>query len=99
MGHGDLENAARFPDLHTPDDHYGIFSKRRYTNIPLGTKDRSGHDYEGGPAVSMAAPALLCNCSGGWTVHRDIYWALARTVLATSVRGPIDVHKVYLVEA
>lgn len=27
MGHGDMENAARFPHLHTPDDDYGILSK------------------------------------------------------------------------
>ena len=26
-GHGDVENAARFPHLHTPDDDYGLMSK------------------------------------------------------------------------
>jgi hypothetical protein len=27
MGHGDMENAARFPHLHTHDDDYGVLSK------------------------------------------------------------------------
>ena len=27
-GHGDMENAARFPHLHTPDYDYGISSKK-----------------------------------------------------------------------
>jgi hypothetical protein len=26
-GHGDMENASRFPHLHTPDDDYGQRSK------------------------------------------------------------------------
>jgi putative transposase len=42
-GHGDLENKERFPHLHTPGYDCGQISKRRYTNIPLGTKERSGH--------------------------------------------------------
>ena len=28
MGHGDMENAARFPHLHTPDYDYGLGSKK-----------------------------------------------------------------------
>jgi hypothetical protein len=28
MGHGDMENAARFPHLHTPDYDYGVDSKK-----------------------------------------------------------------------
>jgi Integrase core domain len=27
MGHGDMENAARFPHLHTPDGDYELLSK------------------------------------------------------------------------
>src|SRR5271167_3320810 len=27
-GHGDMENAARFPHLHTPDDDYELLSKK-----------------------------------------------------------------------
>ena len=42
-GHGDMENAARFPHPHTPGGDYGKCLTRRYTNTPLGTKDRSGH--------------------------------------------------------
>jgi putative transposase len=28
MGHGDMENAARFPHLHTPDGYYELLSKK-----------------------------------------------------------------------
>jgi putative transposase len=28
MGHGDMENAARFPHLHTPDCDYGLGSNK-----------------------------------------------------------------------
>ena len=42
-GHGDVENATRFPHLHTPDDDYEQRSREAFANIPLGTKDRSGH--------------------------------------------------------
>ena len=28
MGHGDMENAARFPHLHTPDGDYELLSKK-----------------------------------------------------------------------
>jgi putative transposase len=45
-GHGDMENAARFPHPHTPGGDYGqMFNETLhcYTNTPPGTKDRSGH--------------------------------------------------------
>ena len=41
-GHGDVENAPRFPHLHAPSTTTDKGLIRRYTNIPLGTKDRSG---------------------------------------------------------
>jgi putative transposase len=46
-GHGDMENASRFPHPHTPAATTDNCLTRRYTNIPLGTKDRSGHTDRG----------------------------------------------------
>ncbi len=43
LGHGDVENAPRFPHLHAPAATAADnCSTRRYTNIPLGTNNRSG---------------------------------------------------------
>jgi putative transposase len=42
-GHGDMENAPRFPHPHTPAATTDKCLTRSYTNTPLGTKDRSGH--------------------------------------------------------
>jgi Integrase core domain len=48
-GHGHMENASRSPHPHTPGRRLRtIVRTRRYTNIPLGTKDRSGH-FSGSP--------------------------------------------------
>jgi putative transposase len=43
-GHGDVENKQRFPHLHPPATTTDKGRLRRYTNTPLGTKDRSGHN-------------------------------------------------------
>src|ERR1019366_588014 len=41
QGHGDMENAARFPHLHAPAATTDKPQTRRYTNNLPGTKSRS----------------------------------------------------------
>src|SRR3974377_1311983 len=47
-----MENAARFHISTPPTATTNYCLKRRYTNIPLGTKDRSGHT---DPSVARAS--------------------------------------------
>jgi hypothetical protein len=46
-GHGDVGNAPRFHISIPPTTATDKCPTRRYTNIPLGTKDRSGHTSRG----------------------------------------------------
>jgi transposase InsO family protein len=50
-GHGNVENKTRFPHSHTPTTTTDSCQTKHYTNIPLGTKDRSGQGH-GRSAVS-----------------------------------------------
>jgi Integrase core domain len=63
-GHGDMENAARFPHPHTPATATDKCPTRRYTNTPLGTKHRSGQAQFGCSSRVLKRTPLLFDTGG-----------------------------------
>ena len=86
-----MENASRFPHPHTPPaTTTDKCLTRRYTNNPLGTKDRSGQSHEASPSFDIrnrASSKLYTLDSIKYTKAGTVFWIDNDSLMGKELRS------------